>query len=135
MTQPVATSYLEEIMRDAHARTMELVAGLDEDQLMGPRLQIINPLRWEIGHVAWFHEKFILRDLYDQAPHYPPGDDIYDSIEIPHEVRWDLPLLSMNDTLSYIESVLDRCPRFTKTCIPKPIPIHVKHWVIQSPPL
>lgn len=109
MTQPVATSYLEEIMRDAHARTMELVAGLDKDQLTGPRLQIINPLRWEIGHVAWFHEKFILRDLYDQAPHYPPGDDIYDSIEIPHEVRWDLPLLSMNDTLSYIESVLDRC--------------------------
>lgn len=109
MTQPVATIYLEEIMKDAHARTLELVAGLDEDQLMGPRLKIVNPLRWEIGHVAWFCEKFILRDLYDQAPYYPPGDNIYDSIEIPHEVRWDLPMLSMNQTLAYIDNVLERC--------------------------
>ena len=109
MTQPVAASYLEEIMKDAHTRTLELVAGLDEDQLMGPRLQIVNPLRWEIGHVAWFYEKFILRDLYDQAPYHALGDDIYDSIEIPHEVRWDLPLLRMNETLAYIETVLERC--------------------------
>ena len=109
MTQPVAAAYLAEIMQDAHGRTMELVVGLDADQLMGPKLQIVNPLRWEIGHVAWFHEKFILRDLYDQPPHHPPGDDIYDSIEIPHEVRWDLPLLSMEDTLAFIEDVLERC--------------------------
>lgn len=109
MTQPVAASYLVEIMQDAHARTMELVDGLDAEQLMGPKLQIVNPLRWEIGHVAWFHEKFILRDLHGQAPHHPPSDEIYDSIEIPHEVRWDLPLLTMEDTLAYIENVLDRC--------------------------
>ena len=109
MTQPVAASYLEQIMKDAHTRTLELVAGLDENQLIGPRLQIVNPLRWEIGHVAWFYEKFILRDLYDQAPYHAPGDDIYDSIEIPHEVRWDLPLLPMDETLAYIKAVLERC--------------------------
>ncbi|MBL22705.1 MAG: hypothetical protein CMM48_02270 [Rhodospirillaceae bacterium] len=109
MTQPVATSYLADILQDARARTLELVAGLDAEQLMGPRLKIVNPLRWEIGHVSWFHEKFILRDIYEQAPHYPPGDEIYDSIEIPHEVRWDLPLLTMEDTLAFMENVLDRC--------------------------
>ena len=69
-------------MKDAHTRTLELVAGLDENQLIGPRLQIVNPLRWEIGHVAWFYEKFILRDLYDQAPYHALGDDIYDSINV-----------------------------------------------------
>lgn len=109
MTQAVATSYLQEIMLDAHTRTLDLLEGLNAEQLMGPRLPIVNPLRWEVGHVAWFHEKFILRDLYAQEPFHPPGDEIYDSIEIPHEVRWDLPLLSMNETLAYIDDVLERC--------------------------
>ncbi len=109
MTQPVSSEYLKDIMSEAHGRTLDLVAGLDEDQLMGPRLPIVNPLRWEIGHVAWFYEKFILRDLYGRAPIHPPGDEIYDSIAINHDVRWDLPLLSMPDTLDYIENVMDRC--------------------------
>jgi iron(II)-dependent oxidoreductase len=109
MTQPVSSEYLKDIMSEAHGRTLDLVAGLDEDQLMGPRLPIVNPLRWEIGHVAWFYEKFILRDLYGQAPIHPPGDEIYDSIAINHDVRWDLPLLSMPDTLDYIENVMERC--------------------------
>ena len=107
--QPLSSNYLKEIMTDAHKRTLELATGLDEQQLMGPKLPIVNPLRWEIGHVAWFHEKFILRDLYGRSPLLANGDAIYDSIAIHHEQRWDLPLLSMQDTLDYTENVLDDC--------------------------
>ncbi len=96
-------------MTDARRRTLELAAGLDEEQLMGPKLPIVNPLRWEIGHVAWFHEKFILRDLYGRAPLLTNGDAIYDSIAIHHDQRWNLPLLSMQETLDYTENVLDDC--------------------------
>ena len=96
-------------MADAHKRTLELGAGLDEEQLMGPKLPIVNPLRWEIGHVAWFHEKFILRDLYGRAPLLANGDAIYDSIAIHHDRRWDLPLLSMRETLNYAGNVLEDC--------------------------
>jgi len=109
MTEIKTSAYLKEILRDAHARTMELVTGLDDEQVMGPRLPIVNPLRWEIGHVAWFYEKFILRDLYGGEPHYPPGDEMYDSIAIDQELRWDLPLLSMADTLDYIDTVRENC--------------------------
>ena len=109
MTEPVSADYLKTIMRDARARTLELVAGLDDDQVMGPKLKIVNPLRWEIGHVAWFHEKFILRDLYGHAPIHPPGDAIYDSIAIAHDTRWDLPLLGMDETLGYMANVLEAC--------------------------
>ena len=109
MTQPVQTEYLKSILTDAHNRTMELVTGLDEEQVMGPKLPIVNPLRWEIGHVAWFHEKFILRDLYGHEPLLANGDDIYDSISVHHEVRWDLPLLSMPDTIKYVEDVMHGC--------------------------
>ena len=109
MTQVVSSNYLKEIMTDAHNRTLELVAGLDDEQVMGPKLPIVNPLRWEIGHVAWFHEKFILRDLYGREPLLPNGDAIYDSIAIQHDTRWQLPLLSMQETLDYINNVLNDC--------------------------
>ena len=105
MTQPVATDYLKEIMRDANARTRELVHGLDAEQLIGPKLEIVNPLRWEIGHVAWFHEYFILRRKYGRESLHERGDKVYDSIAIHHEIRWDLPLLEINETLQYIADV------------------------------
>ena len=43
---------LAEWLVDARRRTFELVADLDDSQLLGPRLPIVNPLLWEIGHVA-----------------------------------------------------------------------------------
>src|SRR2546428_135116 len=55
------TEELSAWVRDARRRTLEMAAGLDEGQLMGPRLPIVNPMRWEIGHVAWFQERWVLR--------------------------------------------------------------------------
>jgi iron(II)-dependent oxidoreductase len=53
---------------DARQRSVHLVADLDQQQLMGPRLPIVNPLLWEIGHVAWFQEKWVLRHVCKQKP-------------------------------------------------------------------
>jgi iron(II)-dependent oxidoreductase len=62
---------------------------------------------WEVGHVAWFYEYFILRRLYHYPPLLPQGDELYDSIKIAHETRWDLPLLSLEETLAYMARVHD----------------------------
>jgi iron(II)-dependent oxidoreductase len=105
MTQPVSNAYLIEILGDARARTLELLRDLDQAQLIGPKLPIVNPMQWEIGHVAWFYEYFILRRLYDYAPLLANGDSLYDSIKIAHDTRWDLPLLSLEATLAYMERV------------------------------
>ncbi len=95
-------------LEDARARTLTLVEGLDDAQLMGPRLSIVNPLRWEIGHAAYFHEYWVLRRHLGEAPERPDVDQLYDSIAIAHEDRWDLPLPSMAETLSYMRHVLER---------------------------
>ena len=108
MTKIVANNYLAEILTDTHKRTMELVAGLDQEQMLGPKLPTVNPLLWEIGHVAWFYEQFILRSLYGYEPTLPNGDALYDSIAIEHEVRWDLPLLPLDECLRYINTIRDR---------------------------
>ncbi len=35
-------------------------------------------------------------------------DQLYDSISIAHDTRWDLPLPSLPDTLAYMQGVLER---------------------------
>ena len=57
-------------LRDARKRTLELVTQLDDKQMLGPKLATINPLLWEIGHVAYFHEFWTLRHL-DGVGLYP----------------------------------------------------------------
>ena len=95
-------------VRDARRRTLEVVADLTDEQLMGPQLRIVNPLLWEIGHVTWFQEKWALRHSGGQAPIRADGDSLYDSAAIPHDSRWSLPLPSRADTLSYMNDVRDR---------------------------
>ena len=108
MTTPVSTAHLIENMQDARERTLELVRDLDDAQLMGPKLPTVNPLRWEIAHVAYFYEYFILRQLYGhQSVLGERADKLYDSIAIDHDLRWDLPLLTRAETLSYLSAVFD----------------------------
>jgi iron(II)-dependent oxidoreductase len=109
MTQRVSASYLIATLQDARARTLELVNDLDQEQLMGPKLPGVNPLRWEIGHIAYFYEFFILRSLYGHDSILGlKADELYDSIAVAHDTRWDLPLLSMTETLAYMNDVLEK---------------------------
>ncbi len=99
---------IAEQVADARARTLTLLQGLGADQLMGPRLAIVNPLRWEVGHAAYFHEYWVLRQHLGEAPGRPDVDRLYDSITIAHDDRWDLPLPAMPETLGYMQDVLQR---------------------------
>jgi iron(II)-dependent oxidoreductase len=104
---PTSQIYLE-ALHDARRHTFSLVADLNDEQLMGPRLQIVNPLLWEIGHVAWFQEYWVLRHLNGRTPILANGDALYDSAKVAHDTRWDLPLLSRTQTLAYMQEVLNR---------------------------
>ncbi len=106
---PPAT--LAEWLRDARQRTLDLVADLSDEQLRGPRLAIVNPLLWEIGHVAWFQEKWVLRHANGFKPIRGDANSLYDSAAIPHDTRWDLPLPSRQETFAYMQEVQDRILR------------------------
>jgi len=108
MTKLVSTQYLADLLTDANQRTDELIGGLNGEQIIGPKLPIVNPLLWEIGHVAWFYEQFILRMLYKETPILDNGDDLYDSIDIEHFDRWDLPMLQLNDAKKYIDDIRNK---------------------------
>jgi iron(II)-dependent oxidoreductase len=104
----VASAQLIEALGETRARTLELVNDLSDEQLIGPRLQIVNPLQWEIGHLAWFQEFWVLRHFGGQPPILTQGDELYDSAGVAHDTRWDLPLLERDETLAYMQRVLER---------------------------
>jgi ergothioneine biosynthesis protein EgtB len=97
---------LAALVRDAGARTSALLDDLSDEQWQGPRLDIVNPPRWELGHVANFYETFVLREL---EPARPPliehGNERYNSFVIDHEERWDADLPDRAGTLAYAHRV------------------------------
>jgi iron(II)-dependent oxidoreductase len=78
---------LADWVTDSRQRTLDLVADLDDDQLFGPRLAIVNPPLWEVGHLAWFCEKWVLRDAGGRPPLRADADALYDSSAVPHATR------------------------------------------------
>src|SRR4051794_25218968 len=93
---------------DARDRTLELVADLTDEQMLGPHLPIVNPLWWEIGHVAWFQEHWVLRRSDRRPSLRVQADALYDSAQVPHDDRWTLPLPSRAETVDYLQRVRDQ---------------------------
>ncbi|MGH8753390.1 MAG: selenoneine synthase SenA [Burkholderiales bacterium] len=96
---------------DARERTLALVNDLDGNQWFGPRLAIVNPPLWELGHLGWFQERWCLR--YNGSVMLSPSilrhaDELYDSAMVAHDTRWGLPLPGLEETLAYLEEVLQR---------------------------
>jgi len=100
---------LARVMREFRARTLALIADLNDEQMIGPRLPIVNPPLWEIGHVAWFTEFWLLRHLRKQKPLRDDGDRLYNSTDVAHDTRWELLLPGRDATLDYMGKILDRC--------------------------
>jgi iron(II)-dependent oxidoreductase len=98
-------------LRGARERTLALCADLEGDRMLGPRLGTVNPPLWELGHVGWFQEYWCLRHSHGApvfAPHFENGDALFDSAQVPHRVRWDLPLPVFEATLAFLANTLER---------------------------
>ena len=96
-------------MLDARSVELELLDGLTDSQMLGTPRHFVEPPIWEMGHVGWFQELWVLRHL-DGAPSLLPGSDrIYDSFNVSYTRRWDHKYPSRKATLDYISEVLQRC--------------------------
>ncbi|MFL6656634.1 MAG: selenoneine synthase SenA, partial [Massilia sp.] len=94
----------------------DCLASLGYDKLNRvPHLATINPPLWELGHIAWFAEWFILREAHsthpaaaERASLLTRGDDLFDSNTVAHRTRWALDLPSPGAMKTYCHEVLDR---------------------------
>jgi iron(II)-dependent oxidoreductase len=102
---------LERDLLAARARMQAITADLEGKRLFGPKLAIVNPPLWEIGHVGWFQEYWCLRlrdDGTRSAPIVDGADALWDSAKVAHKTRWDLPLPDLTGTRAFLERVLER---------------------------
>ena len=96
-------------LRAARERTRRVVDDLAGERELGPRLAIVNPPRWEVGHVGWFQEFWCLRQGDEKRPSIlPNADALYNSATVPHDSRWTLPLPTFADTVAYRDAILER---------------------------
>ena len=105
--------------RDARNYTLTLfdsfaAAGFDRVEKV-PVSPLLNPPLWELGHLAWFAEWYVLRGARSSAPGaaqkpslLTKGDDWFDSNTVPHKSRWQLGLPSSGAMKTYCYEVLDR---------------------------
>src|SRR3954465_9391630 len=69
--------------RDHFAR---VTGALDGERLLGPKLDIVTPPLWEIGHIGWFQEHWCLREGDLSRPSLLEGSDrLYDSSNVAHD--------------------------------------------------
>jgi gamma-glutamyl hercynylcysteine S-oxide synthase len=106
-------------LQDARQRTLTLfecflAADLGVPDHV-PILPIINPPLWELGHIAWFAEWYVLREAQSSNPAAAQrpsllsrGDDWFDSNTVPHRARWSLDLPGPGALKMYCHEILDR---------------------------
>ncbi|MDN3520362.1 selenoneine synthase SenA [Halomonas ramblicola] len=114
-TPPRAADELAAMLIDARQRSLALMQDILEARDLGPRLAIVNPPLWELGHLGFFHDHFALRGLHELPDYQLAGADrLYDSSSIAHDDRWSLPLPSREETLDYLsrvqQAMLERLP-------------------------
>ena len=83
---------VHELLAAARARTLELIAPLDEAQLTTQHSPLMSPIVWDLGHIANYEEQWSIRALDPSAPVLEDVDWIYDPMRNPRATRKDLPL-------------------------------------------
>ena len=102
------TDALVRALVDSRAVEVGLFEHLTDAQLLGRRGHFLEPPIWEMGHVGWFQELWILRHLDGCSTLLPGSDGIYDSFNVPYTRRWEHRFPSRNETCDYIAKVLRR---------------------------
>jgi iron(II)-dependent oxidoreductase len=101
---------LERDLLDSRVRATRVTGDLEGERLLGPKLPIVNPPLWGIGHVSWFQERWCLRQRADGSlgdSILSGADALYDSFAVAHDTRWDLPLPDLRATRAYGVAVLE----------------------------
>ena len=110
-------------LMDARNHSLRWIAAceraLRKPPLAVPELPELNPPLWELGHIGWFQEYWIGRNVQRQrgshcdpstpklASILPDADRWYDSGNVPHDTRWQLDLPGLQDTKQYLVHTLE----------------------------
>jgi iron(II)-dependent oxidoreductase len=117
-TRQLAGVALAEALRDSRRRTLSLVGDLSDEQWRVPNKPGINPVAWELAHLAWFGEFWILRGPHAdehglihaaRSARIAGPDSLFDSARLAHAQRWQIPLPTRAQVLDTLARQLEAC--------------------------
>ena len=110
-------------LMDARNHTLRWMAVYEEvlaqKRFAVPLSAELNPPLWELGHLGWFQEWWIARNVQRQrgttcdptiprlASIEPDADRWYDSGNVPHHSRWQLDLPDLRCTKQYLADIME----------------------------
>jgi iron(II)-dependent oxidoreductase len=111
----VSPTELEAVLEHARRRTEALLGPLDDEELTRQISPLQSPLVWDLAHIGYFEELWLLRHAVGSEPLSPEYDDLYDSFAHERAERGALPILSPKAARAYVadvrEAVLEVLPR------------------------
>ena len=110
---------LAEALRDSRARTLAWTTDLSDAEWRMPMQAGVNPIAWELAHIAWFAEFWVLRgphrnDAQDRVIAERPAriagpDHLFDSSRLAHAARWSAVLPSRSALQDTLAAQLEAC--------------------------
>jgi iron(II)-dependent oxidoreductase len=110
-------------LMDARNHSLRWIGVFDEalgaQRFIVPVQPELEPPLWLLGHIGWFHERWIARNVQRQrgtrcdasAPRLasivPDADRWYDPSLAPHATRWHLDLPDLQATKQYLADTMD----------------------------
>src|SRR5262249_62002456 len=93
------------MLEHARERTVALLEPLDDEQLAQQVSPLQSPLAWDLAHIGYFEELWLLRQGTDREPLFPEFDDLYDAFSHARDERGELPILDPADARAYVAAV------------------------------
>ncbi len=115
----LAGAALAAALHDSRATTLARTFDRDDSAWRVPQQVGVNPIAWELGHLAWFAEFWILRGPHrveadgrvvaERAARIAGPDAIFDSSRLAHGERWTAALPDRDALSARLEAQLGAC--------------------------
>lgn len=99
---------LRAALESVRAKTLALVASLNEDEMNRQHSPLMSPLAWDLGHIANFEALWLLQNLGESSVGDSTLEKIYDPFSNPRNSRGELPMLRNEDVFGYLADVRER---------------------------
>jgi len=115
----LAGAALADALRNARATTLARTLDASDEAWRVPEQPGVNPVAWELGHIAWFAEFWILRGPHRQSadgfvdaarpPTIAGPDAVFDSARLAHAERWRIALAPRDELIARLDAQLAAC--------------------------
>jgi gamma-glutamyl hercynylcysteine S-oxide synthase len=92
-------------LKRARELTLRLIEPVADEDLVAHVSPIMSPLVWDLAHIGWFEELWLIRRIAGTEPSLERSDDLYDAFQHPRGQRAKLPILTPPEARAYLADV------------------------------